>query len=285
MGYARYADLLFSTAKICMCIITAIAHATAVTHSITYGSYTFCAINKYTHAMQRDLLEPCAGQLARTVLRGGDRSDAVSLPDLAHKIREAMASEVKDLRLDGAGRDIEIDGCYVGGHVRPENRKEDRKDRRLAENQSDRRRVVVALRERRGRTLPFVCIREAEGVEIARTYVAQAAQMFADEAQHWDELHKHFPNTGRINHSMAYADGDDHTNWVESYFSRLRRMIQGQHHHVSARYLYQYANEAAWKEDHRRLANGAAFVQTLGLALASAVSRTWKGYWQRRKAT
>src|SRR4051812_2122888 len=26
-------------------------------------------------------LEPCAGQLARTVLRGGDRSNAISLPD------------------------------------------------------------------------------------------------------------------------------------------------------------------------------------------------------------
>jgi hypothetical protein len=87
MGYARYADLLFSTAKICMCIITAIAHATAVTHSTTYGSYTFCAINKYTRAMQRDLLEPCAGQLARTVLRGGGRSDAVSLPDVRRESR------------------------------------------------------------------------------------------------------------------------------------------------------------------------------------------------------
>jgi hypothetical protein len=36
---------------------------------------------------------------------------------LAHKIREAMASEVKDLRLGGAGRHVEIDGCYVGGQV------------------------------------------------------------------------------------------------------------------------------------------------------------------------
>ena len=36
---------------------------------------------------------------------------------LAHKIREAMASEVKDRRLGGAGRHVEIDGCYVGGHV------------------------------------------------------------------------------------------------------------------------------------------------------------------------
>jgi hypothetical protein len=62
------------------------------------------------------------------------------------------------------------------------------------------------------------------------------------------------PNTGRINHSMASADGDDHTNWVERYSSRLRRMPDGQHHHVSAHYLAQYANEAAWKEDHRRTA-------------------------------
>ena len=36
-------------------------------------------------------------------------------------------------------------------------------------------------------------------------------------------------------------------------------MVDGQHHHVSARYLYQYAAEAAWKEDNRRLPNGEAF--------------------------
>jgi hypothetical protein len=33
-------------------------------------------------------------------------------------------------------------------------------------------------------------------------------------------------------------------------------MVEGQHHRVSAKYLYQYANEAAWKEDQRRLSNG-----------------------------
>ena len=66
---------------------------------------------------------------------------------LAHKIREAMASEVKSLRLGGLGRHVEIDGCYVGGHVRPANRKADRKDRRLAENRSGRRQVVVVIQE------------------------------------------------------------------------------------------------------------------------------------------
>src|SRR5882757_5006166 len=64
---------------------------------------------------------------------------------LAHKLREAMASEMADAKLSGT---VEVDGMYIGGHVRPANRKEDRVDRRLSENRSDKRRVVVVARER-----------------------------------------------------------------------------------------------------------------------------------------
>ncbi len=51
---------------------------------------------------------------------------------LAHKLREAMASSPKGLRLGGEGRVAEVDGAFFGGHVRPENRVADRVDRRLA---------------------------------------------------------------------------------------------------------------------------------------------------------
>lgn len=39
--------------------------------------------------------------------------------------------------------------------------------------------------------------------------------------------------------------------------------------------------EAAWKEDNRRSPNNEAFTRTIALTMASPVSRTWKGYWQR----
>lgn len=52
---------------------------------------------------------------------------------LCHKLREAMASEMKGATVGGDGKVVEVDGAYFGGHVRQENRKEDRKDRRLAE--------------------------------------------------------------------------------------------------------------------------------------------------------
>src|SRR2546426_12304619 len=61
-------------------------------------------------------------------------------------------------------------------------------------------------------------------------------------------------------------------------------MVGGQHHRMSARYLHQYASEAAFKEDHCRLSNGVLAERTLRLALTHKVSRNWKGYWQRAKA-
>ena len=82
---------------------------------------------------------------------------------LAHKLRESLASEIKDAKLEG---EVEIDGAYFGGSIRPANLKADRIDRRRALYQTGKRRVVVALRQRHGRTLPFVMQSEAEGVAL-----------------------------------------------------------------------------------------------------------------------
>jgi transposase-like protein len=104
----------------------------------------------------------------------------------SHKLREAMASETKAHNLSG---EIEVDGCYVGGVVRTENRKEDRRDRRLAENRSPDRRVVVALRQRQGRTLTAVFKGEDDAIPMIRTRVLPGSIVFADEASSWDALH------------------------------------------------------------------------------------------------
>lgn len=198
---------------------------------------------------------------------------------LAHKLREALASEQKGATLSG---EVEVDGAYFGGHIRPANLKADRKDRRLAEHQTGKRRVVIAFRQRKGRTLSFVGRYEGEGVELAKRFVDRTAILHADEAAHWDALHAGWM-VRRINHSEAYSLDGACTNQAESFFSRLRKMIEGQHHHVSAAYLHQYAAHAAWLEDHRRTDNGGLTMRALGLALNNRTSATWRGYWQRGK--
>jgi len=142
---------------------------------------------------------------------------------LCHKPREAMAAEVEGETLDDV---VEMDDAYFGGHIRPANLKEERVDRRLAQHQTGARRVVVILRERGGRTLPFVCRAEAEGVEIAKRIVDRLAVIHTDEASHWDALHAGW-SVKRINHFEAYSFDGSCTNQAESYFSRLRRMVTG----------------------------------------------------------
>src|SRR5260370_30953530 len=73
---------------------------------------------------------------------------------LAHKIREAMASEVRQTSIGGEGKRAEIDGGDFGGYVKPANRRENRPDRRLRQYQAGKRKVVVRIRERHRRTVP-----------------------------------------------------------------------------------------------------------------------------------
>jgi transposase-like protein len=199
---------------------------------------------------------------------------------LAHKIREAMGASMKNVIIGGAGRTVEVDGCHVGGHVRPENAKKDRRDRRLAENQTGKRRVVVAMRERGGRTLTAVFASEAASVSFIKARVDGATTVHADEAADWNPLHARF-DTRRINHQEAYSRNGACTNGAESFFSRLRRGENGHHHHISGVYLARYAREAAFREDHRRSANGEQFGRVVSLVTKNGPSVDFCGYWQR----
>ena len=202
---------------------------------------------------------------------------------LAHKIREAMAAEIKGATIGGAGRVVEIDGCHVGGHVRPENEKKDRQDRRLAENQAGTRRVVVALRERGGRTLTMVFKTQAASIDFIKSRIDRATIVHADEAADWNALHGRF-ETKRINHQTAFSQDGACTNAAESLFSRLRRAEIGHYHHLSGPYLDRYARETAFREDHRRAANGEQFSTVVGSISRNGPSVDFCGYWQRARA-
>ncbi|PHR54714.1 MAG: IS1595 family transposase, partial [Robiginitomaculum sp.] len=58
-------------------------------------------------------------------------------------------------------------------------------------------------------------------------------------------------------------------------------MVSGQHHWVSPKYLQQYAEHAAWLEDHRRECTGGLAKRIVRAALIAPKSRQFGGYWQR----
>lgn len=203
---------------------------------------------------------------------------------LLHKLRHAIASECQGRRVGGEGREVHADGVYIGGHVRPANWKENRRDRRLARNKNPKRRVVVAARERQGRTVVTVVRREGNGVPFLVSRVRPGTVVHADEAPSWNDLHAHF-DTRRINHQLVYSDGTACTNLAESLFSRLRKLERGQHHHISGPHLYRYAVEVAFREDFRRLSTKNLTMQILSLALNVGSDPVFRGYRQRRRRT
>jgi transposase-like protein len=194
-----------------------------------------------------------------------------------HKLRESLGSLQHQHTLSG---EVEIDGAYYGGYVKPSTRAAHRRDRRKLANQSSKRRCVTVMRERNGRTRPFVCS-ELEGAKLAPAVIAGNSIIYADEAKSYDSLHALF-EMRRIDHSKSYAEGEISTNQAESFHSRMRRSEKGVHHRI-AQHLASYANEMAWREDNRRVSNGEQFLTIAAAGLHHPVSRHWKGYWQRRR--
>src|SRR5581483_7588215 len=201
---------------------------------------------------------------------------------LLHKLREAMAAELKGRMIGGAGKEAEVDSGYFGGYVKPANLAERRQDRRLLENQTGKRKAVIVIRERDGSTLPAVFRTEGQALNWIKSRIAKGTVVNADESPNWNDLHGRF-EMKRINHQEAYSLDGACTNWAEEFFSRMRRAEIGHHHHIAGAYLLRYAQEASWREDNRRVPNGDQVSRVAGLALASKPSVDFTGYWQRHQ--
>lgn len=205
---------------------------------------------------------------------------------LLHKIRESLTEARDETPMDGV---VEIDGCYVGNYVRPANNVEERIDRRLAVNQNPNKRCILTLRQRSDephggavRTLAFVARSESVAAisSIVSRYVSPEAVIHADEASGYDFLHSR-NEMRRINHSGgSYSNDNACTNQAESFNARLRRMEIGVIHRLSGKYIQDYANEIAYREDNRKKPNG-DLLDDIALKFVRAdQSGEWTGYWQ-----
>lgn len=205
---------------------------------------------------------------------------------LLHKIREALTTSRDETPMDGV---VEMDGCYVGNYVRPANNVEERVDRRLAVNQNPNKCCIINLRQRSNephggavRTLAFVARSESVAAisTIVNRYVLPTAIIHADEASGYDFLHSR-NEMRRINHSGgSYSNDNACTNQAESFNARLRRMEIGVIHRLSGKYIQDYANEIAYREDNRKKPNG-DLLDDIALKFVRAdQSGEWTGYWQ-----
>lgn len=117
-------------------------------------------------------------------------------------------------------------------------------------------------------------------MKIANNFIKKGTEIHTDEAPAYDDLHSKF-DMKRVNHSLEYYSEDGAcSNQAESYFARFRRFEEGQIHHMDNIYLLNYANEMAYREDTRRMSNGAILNDISDKCMRSLQSGEWTGYWQ-----
>ncbi|PZU14401.1 MAG: IS1595 family transposase [Citromicrobium sp.] len=198
---------------------------------------------------------------------------------MTDKLREVMFLDQEDVFLVG---DVEIDGAYFGGYLKPANKKEERLDRRRIPVNGRKRQCVVILRERGtgGRIVARTFKSERQAVSWITESVSRSASIFTDEGSGWEPLYASH-NVQQVNHSKEFCtDEGCHTNGAESAFSRMRRAEIGIHHHIAGDYLDFYAADNAWREENRRLDDRAKVLKLIRAAMNTAPSRTFAGYWQ-----
>src|SRR5690242_19306014 len=81
---------------------------------------------------------------------------------------------------------------------------EHRRDRRKAENQSVKRKVVVVARQHGGEALPGVFNSEGAALSWLKSRIAKGTVVNADESGAWNDLASRF-ELKRINHQEAYS--------------------------------------------------------------------------------
>ena len=169
---------------------------------------------------------------------------------MMHRIRKAMATDQATLLKDI----VEMDECYIGGKPRKENKKDD-DNKGNPRGRGTKKEAVVGAVERKGNVkveqvsktmlnakglLDFV----RKNIDIAETILV------TDEYKGYGKMNNTMAHL-TINHSYEYANGDIHTNTIESFWAILKRGIMGQFHKVSKKYLQQYLDEFEYRYNKR----------------------------------
>lgn len=170
---------------------------------------------------------------------------------MAHRVRYAMQNEPLRTMLGTDGGIVESDETWVGPRRRTPGG---------PNYWQDNKTPVVALIERGGnmRTRVPQKITHDTLRDALDDMVSKDAELHTDGFGPYKRIGKSFRKHESVDHTKGeYARKSDsgvsvHCNSAESYFALLKRGIHGTFHHVGTRHLHRYADEFAFRWNHRK---------------------------------
>ncbi len=164
------------------------------------------------------------------------------------RIRAEMADKVNSIMLKGI---IEADETYIGGKPRKENKKEDREPAPRGRGTS--KTAVIGAVARGGQVVAEVAkgLTGRDILEFIRRVVnVKESELMTDEYHAYNALSRDMKHEV-INHQEQYVDGDKHTNTIEGFWSLLKKVYYGSHHHYSTGYTPLYVAERCYVYNNR----------------------------------
>ena len=166
---------------------------------------------------------------------------------MCHEIRKYMGAVDGDEPLGGFGRTVKIDETFIGGYER-------------GALGGAGKTVVLGMREKGGDVVTQVVPnrRRATLLPIIAKNVEAHSEVPTDE---WLGYSAMANNLNRYTHRKVNHDaGQYHPNGVgvqgiESFWSQLKRGINGTHIHVSAKHLPKYLGEVEFRHNRRHVAH------------------------------
>lgn len=169
---------------------------------------------------------------------------------MAHKIRQGWLAHTRG-KLSGT---VEVDETYVGGLER--NKHWDKKLR--VGRGTVGKTAIVGAKSRSSGLVRVSVVRNVNRRTLhgfVNEVTASGSRICTDDHKGYDGLHMHYRH-GRVAHSKGqYADGDIHTNGIESFWAPIKRAHKGVYHQMSRKHLHRYATEFAGRHNLRGLDN------------------------------
>jgi transposase-like protein len=193
---------------------------------------------------------------------------------MLHRIRKAL--NISDsVSLGGPdGGVVEVDETFIGGAARMMNAKQRRKAMvggkgLFGPHSYTNKATVMAMVERDGQVVAKVVpdrTRQSLAPNIIG-HVAKGSTVHTDEHRAYEALGT--PFTGMdyehqvIDHSVAYVDGQIHTNNVENFWSLLKRGIRGTYISVEPFHLFRYLDEQVYRFNQRKMTDRGRFIEAV----------------------
>ena len=162
---------------------------------------------------------------------------------MLHRLREAMCHA----SFEPMSGTIVSDETYIGGE--PKNRHHHKPDTTKKGSGTDKTPVIALINARTGETRP-PSYANVDSTTVRKAMIEQGVIMgtsvlWTDESRVYTTLGRRFLAHEAANHGKGeyVNERGAGTNIAESYFSQLKRSIDGTHHHVSREHLHRYIHE------------------------------------------